>query len=400
MLRIRSVGKVDENALPVFERRDPHERADGLDVATSLADEAAHVAVRELDLDRHGPASAFVRLDDDFFRLLSKRLRHVFDERLVVHTGTRRALWTVTPETPAVEPASAAAKITPWQPHGFAFAVDRTELLRELLHRVAGFEHPVDVSGLHPTASRDALLARAVDDLWVRALALRHRQDDRLHLLDFFSRVLAGELPLERSAARHHIEHALERAHAAHLSHLGETVVERHLAGAKALLDFDRLVLVDRALGSFDQGQHVAHAQDARRHALGMKHLEVLGFLSGPSETNALAGRHAQRERGAASRVAIQLGEDHPVESDLSAEGLPPLHRLLAGHRVRDEERFGHGDGSLQLLELLHHLGVHMKASPGVQDQYVKQQALGLLHRGARDRLHFALPRTQTNLLP
>src|SRR5258708_30788013 len=113
MLRIRSVGKVDENALPVFERRDPHERADGLDVATSLADEAAHVAVRELDLDRHGPASAFVRLDDDFFRLLSKRLRHVFDERLVVHTGTRRALSTVTPETSAGKPASAAATITP-----------------------------------------------------------------------------------------------------------------------------------------------------------------------------------------------------------------------------------------------------------------------------------------------
>ncbi len=77
---------------------------------------------------------------------------------------------------------------------------------------------------------------------------------------------------------------------------------------------------------------------------------------------------------------------DHAVEADLSAEGLPHLHRLLAGHRVRDEERFGHGDGSLQLLELLHQLGVHMKASRGVQDHDVEQQALGLLDRGARDR--------------
>src|SRR5260370_41962793 len=113
MLCIRSVGKGEEIALPVFERRDPHERGDGLDVATSLADEASHVAVRELDLDRHGPASAFVRLDDAFFRLLTRRLRHVSDECLVVHAGTRRALWTVTPETAALKPASAAAKITP-----------------------------------------------------------------------------------------------------------------------------------------------------------------------------------------------------------------------------------------------------------------------------------------------
>src|SRR5258708_35754581 len=116
MLRIRSVGKVNENALPVFERRDPHEGADGLDVPTGLADEAAYIAVRELDLDRHGPASAFERLDDNFFRLLSKVLRHVFNERLLVLTGPRRALWTVPPETNAVDPASAAVTITPRRP--------------------------------------------------------------------------------------------------------------------------------------------------------------------------------------------------------------------------------------------------------------------------------------------
>src|SRR5713226_2809520 len=113
MLRIRSVGKVDENALPVFQRRDPHEGADGLDVATGLADEAADVAIRELDLDRHGPASPFERLDDDFFRLLSERLGHVLDERLVVHARTRGPFWAVSPETAAIEPAAAAAKITP-----------------------------------------------------------------------------------------------------------------------------------------------------------------------------------------------------------------------------------------------------------------------------------------------
>src|SRR5258708_36568413 len=113
MLRIRSVGKVAENALPVFERRDTHEGADGLDVPTGLADEAAYVSIRELDLDRHGPASAFERLDDDFFRLLSEGLGHVLNERFVVHPRTRRALWAVTPETATIEPTAAAAKITP-----------------------------------------------------------------------------------------------------------------------------------------------------------------------------------------------------------------------------------------------------------------------------------------------
>src|SRR5207248_7833421 len=123
-------------------------------------------------------------------------------------------------------------------------------------------------------------------------------------------------------------------AHAAQLADLGQEVVEAELARAKVLFDLGGLLLVDAALGLLDQGHHVAHAENSRRHALGEEDLEVLRLLAGAGEAYALAGGDPKRERGAAAGIAIELGEDHALEADLAAEGLSDLDGLLAGHRV------------------------------------------------------------------
>ena len=41
-----------------------------------------------------------------------------------------------------------------------------------------------------------------------------------------------------------------------------------------------RLGFVDVLLGAFDEGQHVAHAEDARRHPIGRERLEVRDLLA------------------------------------------------------------------------------------------------------------------------
>ena len=67
---------------------------------------------------------------------------------------------------------------------------------------------------------------------------------------------------------------------------------------------------VQPLLGLLDERQDVAHTQNPRSHPLGMEELEILRFLPHPQEANRDIGDAADRQRGPAARIAIQLGED------------------------------------------------------------------------------------------
>src|SRR5574340_332303 len=111
------IGKVHEHALAVTQRGNAHQRADGLDVAPRLADEAADVLVRQLDLDRHSPAAALEGLDQDLLGLLGQRLRDEFHERPVIDSRPvrgRPVTSKTTTATTAVE--TTAAEVTPRRP--------------------------------------------------------------------------------------------------------------------------------------------------------------------------------------------------------------------------------------------------------------------------------------------
>ena len=100
----------------------------------------------------------------------------------------------------------------------------------------------------------------------------------------------------------------------------------------------ERLLLVDLLLGFLDQAEDVAHAEDARGHAVGVELVEVLQLLAGRGEEDRLAGHRVDRERGAAAGVAVELGHHHAVELGRLGEGLGDADGVLAGHRVDDEE--------------------------------------------------------------
>ena len=179
--------------------------------------------------------------------------------------------------------------------------------------------------------------ARAVDDRRVAALGGRHRADDRLDAVDL-AVVDLRVLDL-LGHARQHPEHVLERAHLLDLPHLVEEVLERELALAQLLLGLLHLVLVEGGLGLLDEREHVAHAEDAARHAVGVERLELVELLAGTGEEDRLADDLLHRQRGAAARVAVDLGEDHAVEADGLVELGGDVHRFLTGHRVDDEQR-------------------------------------------------------------
>ena len=69
--------------------------------------------------------------------------------------------------------------------------------------------------------------------------------------------------------------------------------------------------MIDLALRLLNQAQHIAHAEDALRHTVGVKRLEPREFFRDTREFNRLARHLPHRQGRAAARIAIQLGQHY-----------------------------------------------------------------------------------------
>ena len=152
------------------------------------------------------------------------------------------------------------------------------------------------------------------------------------------------------------------------------------------LLGLDRLVGVVDGLGLLDQREHVAHAEDAARHAVGMERLERVELLADAGEEDRQARDFLDRQRGAAACVAVELGQDDAGERDGLGKRLGNVHRLLAGHRVDDEDGVVRLEHRAHLRELVHEVGVDLQTAGRVDDEDVAAESLGFGERAARNR--------------
>ena len=106
------------------------------------------------------------------------------------------------------------------------------------------------------------LFAAGVEDLGILTLLRRHREDDRLgvrHLLF----VELGVIELLAEPARQHPGDLGEVAHLLQLLELVEVIRERQAVLAELFLELFGLRLVVLLLGLLDEGEHIAHAEDA-----------------------------------------------------------------------------------------------------------------------------------------
>ena len=156
-----------------------------------------------------------------------------------------------------------------------------------------------------------------------------------------------------------------------------QLVAEVFQVEALALLDLLRqllgLVAVEVLLGLFDQAEHVAHAEDARGHAVGMERIERFALLAHAEELDRLAGDRPYRERGTATRVAIDLGQDHAGQRQGVIEGLGGVGGVLPGHGIDHEQGFRRLDRRVHLLDLVHHVGIDVQAACGIDDHHVDE---------------------------
>ena len=109
-------------------------------------------------------------------------------------------------------------------------------------------------------------------------------------------------------------------------------------------------------------------------------------LLAVGGEHHRLAGDRRDRQGGATAGVAVELGEHDAVVADAVEERLRGVDRVLADHRVDDEEDLVGRHRVADVRGLLHHLGVDAEAAGGVDDDDVVQGALGLGHTGPGHR--------------
>ena len=163
-----------------------------------------------------------------------------------------------------------------------------------------------------------------------------------------------------------------------------------------APLHLGLLVVLDRRLGLLDQGQDVAHAEDARRHAVGVEVLELIELLADRCELDRASRDGLNGERRAAAGVAVELREHDAVERDALLERERDVHGLLPGHRVEHEEDVRRLRLRRYPLELVHQLLVDVQAACGVEDHDVAAVLARLLEPeprrsngiGAIERVH------------
>ena len=172
-------------------------------------------------------------------------------------------------------------------------------LLHHRLHLVELRQHAVDVLYLNAGTDRNAPLAAGLDELGLGALGGRHRMDDALHAPDIlFGAVHVGLSGCSLHLRRQFVHHRRQATHLFHLADLGEEVIQIEPAAALELFGQTAgCLVVDAGLRLLDQGEDVAHAEDAIGHAVGVKGVEPVEFFAGAHELDRAAGDRLDRER-------------------------------------------------------------------------------------------------------
>jgi len=164
-----------------------------------------------------------------------------------------------------------------------------------------------------------------------------------------------------------------------------QEVLQRQLAAHDLGRGLFRLLGVPMLLGLLDQRQHVAHAEDPTGHPVGVEDVEVLELLTGRREQDGRSGHLPDAERGTAAGIAVELGQYDTGEADTLGEGLRGGHRVLADHRVDNEEDLVGIGRRAHIRGLPHQLVVDAESAGGVDDDRVEVAGAGVFDAAARD---------------
>src|SRR5215213_250010 len=167
--------------------------------------------------------------------------------------------------------------------------------------------------------------ARILQQLGVPALLDGHRGYHGLDPGELL--VVYLDVPELCSETGDHAEQSGERAHLLYHLHLLQEVLERELAAHELLALGLGLRTVHLLFGLLDEREYIAHPEDAARHPVRVEVVELAHLLAFGGEFDRPPRYRDHGERDPAAGVAVELGQDHPVEVGVLLESLPPRRR-------------------------------------------------------------------------
>ena len=138
------------------------------------------------------------------------------------------------------------------------------------------------------------------------------------------------------------------------------------------------LLFVVLLLGTFDERNHITHAEDTASHTFGIEHVECLHLLARTDELDWLLHHGADREGRTTTRITIELGKDYASEVETIVKFLGSVNSILTCHRIDDEEDLVWINGILDVLDLTHHLLINCQTTSGIDDDHIIAVVLGL----------------------
>ena len=163
----------------------------------------------------------------------------------------------------------------------------------------------------------------------------------------------------------------LQRTHLFYLTELLQKIVVIELILQNLLGCRLGFFFVQFALGIFNEGQHVAHAQNTACHSVRMEYFQVVQFFAHTHKLNGLAGNCPNGQRRTASGVTVQLGEDHTANGQQIVKGLCHVDGFLTGHRVNHQENLMGVYLFVDALQLVHQGFVNLQPAGGINDNDV-----------------------------
>ena len=122
-----------------------------------------------------------------------------------------------------------------------------------------------------------------------------------------------------------------------------------------------------------------------------MEGLESLHLLAGADELDRLTAHLADRERRAAAGITIELGQHRTGDAHLLVEGTGELGRFLTDHRIHHQQHLIGLHGGADPHHLLHHLGVDLEATGGVDQKRVESLLFRLGQTSGRNVFRLGL---------
>ena len=112
-----------------------------------------------------------------------------------------------------------------------------------------------------------------------------------------------------------------------------------------------------------------------------MEGFEGVDLLPHAHELDRLAGDVTYGQGRTATRITVGLGQHDTGQRQGFMEGLGGVGGILTGHRIDDEQRLVGIDAAVQGGDLVHHVGIDMQATGGIDQHHVVELDTRVLHR-------------------